>query len=119
VQVSLAELGAEVGNHAQIEQLLEQQVEELIEEVERERVAAPTDPMTQPLGPSLHGVYRPLRWHNTSSLTLSHLKRRRTSKAARRFHGVRAACHSRDMPDAMKHRTAALEGRRFFAMRSE
>lgn len=31
------------------------QVNELIEEVEHERAAAPTDPLTQPLGPSGEG----------------------------------------------------------------
>lgn len=59
-QVSLAELGAEPGNHAQIEELLVQQVNELIDEVDQERAAAPTDPMCQPLGPSLHGTHTEL-----------------------------------------------------------
>ena len=59
-QVSLAELGAEPGNHAQMEELLVQQVNELIDEVDQERAAAPTDPMSQPLGPSLHGTHTEL-----------------------------------------------------------
>jgi Mre11 DNA-binding presumed domain len=52
LQVSLKQLGAEPGNHAQIEGILADVVNELIEEVQRESEAASSDPVTQPLGPS-------------------------------------------------------------------
>jgi hypothetical protein len=52
MQVSLKELGAEPGNHAQIEQLLVDVVNDLIEEAESEQVHNPTDPATHPLGPT-------------------------------------------------------------------
>jgi hypothetical protein len=60
LQVSLKELGAEPGNHAQIEKLLMTEVEDLIAEVDREQQGAPTDYLTQPLGPSAEAE-RPAR----------------------------------------------------------
>lgn len=54
LKVSLKELGAEPGNHAQIEELLANVVNELIDEVKHEVEAASTDPLTQPLGPSMN-----------------------------------------------------------------
>lgn len=60
MQVSLQELGAEPGNHSQIEQLLVDAVEAMIAEAEAEQRAAPADAATQPLGPAGDGE-RPLR----------------------------------------------------------
>lgn len=51
-QVSLAELGAERGNHAQIETLLAAVVDALTEQSLAEQRAAPLDPASSPLGSS-------------------------------------------------------------------
>lgn len=61
VQVSLQELGAEPGNHGQIEQLLADAVEGMIVEANQEQRNAPGDAATRPLGPSADDDDRALR----------------------------------------------------------
>ena len=60
VQVSLKGLGAEVGNHKQVEELLAGVVEDLIKESAEEQRKAPCDEMSEPLGPE-DGHERPVR----------------------------------------------------------